>query len=279
MPDINQTVPQDADNAQRKQGAQQFFSAQQMSGASSVSDRGDVVTIDLAELLAHCIAKWKMIVLLTLIGGLVSFVITAFFITPKYKATSTIYVLSNKSSAVNLSDLQIGTQLTPDYMKLFKMWEVHEQVIRNLNLPYNYDQVGKMLSVTNDANTRLLDVSVTSPSAEEAAAMANEYAKVASQYISETMSTDKPNIVSVALVPDNPDSPKLTLNVVIGVIAGFVIAIIIIIVRMVSDDKYKTPDDIKKYTGLATLAVIALDNRVSETKAKADTSKTEEKKS
>ena len=73
-----------------------------------------------------------------------------------------------------------------------------------------------MLTVTNDADTRMLDITITSPSAEEAAMIANEYADVASRYIEETMSTDRPNIMSTALVPVNPVSPNKTLNVLLG---------------------------------------------------------------
>lgn len=53
-------------------------------------------------------------------------------------------------------------------------------VISNLNLPYNYEEMRGMLTVTNDADTRMLDITITSPSAEEAAMIANEYADVAS---------------------------------------------------------------------------------------------------
>ena len=70
--------------------------------------------------------------------------------------------------------------------------EVHEAVISNLNLPYSYSQMKNMLSVVNASDTRMLDITVTSPSPTEAAAIANEYAEVASQYIADTMATDKP---------------------------------------------------------------------------------------
>ena len=104
--------------------------------------------------------------------------VTLLLMAPKYEATSTIYVLSRSDSAINMSDLQIGTALTSDYIKVFDMWEVHEGVISNLNLPYNYEEMRGMLTVTNDADTRMLDITITSPSAEEAAMIANEYEPV-----------------------------------------------------------------------------------------------------
>ena len=118
----------------------------------------------------------------------------------------------------------------------------------------------KNLSVTNTSNTRMLDITVTSANPDEAAAIANEYAKVASDFIAETMSTDKPNIVSVALVPSNPVSPSMVRNVAIGFLAGVVLAAAIVTIRMLLDDKIKTAEDIRRYTGLVNLAIVPKEN-------------------
>lgn len=224
--------------------------------------------IDLIELLYRMLASWKLIAILALAGMLAAFGITYFLITPLYQAKSTIYVISRSDSVINMSDLQIGTALTQDYIKVFDMWEVHEQVISNLDLPYSYTQMRKNLSVTNTSNTRMLDITVTSANPDEAAAIANEYAKVASDFIAETMSTDKPNIVSVALVPSNPVSPSMVRNVAIGFLAGVVLAAAIVTIRMLLDDKIKTAEDIRRYTGLVNLAIVPKENLKDDDKAR-----------
>ena len=224
--------------------------------APAPAQQVDSDTIDLLGLMYRLLSNWMLIVCMALVFAIAAGVYTFYFVTPLYQATSTIYVLSRRDSAINMSDLQIGTALTSDYIKIFKMWEVHEQVISNLDLPYSYTQMRSMLSVVNESDTRMLDISITSPSAEEAAAIANEYAKVASQYIADTMSTDKPNIMSVALVPSNPVSPNKTRNVMLGFLLGGVLAAGIVTLRFLMDDKYKTAEDIRMYTGLITLAVV-----------------------
>lgn len=216
--------------------------------------------IDLVEMAYRMLANWKLILCLALIFALIAGVYTIGFVTPMYQATSTIYVLSRSDSAINLSDLQLGNALTQDYIKVFQMWEVHEEVISNLNLPYSYGHMRGMLSIKNDANTRMLDITVTSASPEEAAAVANEYAKVVSEYIADTMATDKPNIMSVALVPANPVSPNKTRNAMMGFILGGIIACAYVAVTFLMDDKFRTAEDIRKYTGLNTLAVVPIEN-------------------
>lgn len=74
------------------------------------------------------------------------------------------------------------------------------------------------------------------------------------------MATDKPNIMSVALVPSNPVSPNLTRNVLLGFLLGGILAAGIIMVHMIMDDKYKTAEEIRRYTGLATLAVVPVED-------------------
>ena len=215
--------------------------------------------IDLVELMFRLLENWVLLLALALIFGIGSGAITHFFITPRYRATSTIYVLSRRDSAINMSDLQIGSALTSDYIKVFDMWEVHDAVISNLNLNYTYAQMRDNLSVTNTPGTRMLDISFTSPSPAEAAAIANEYARVASEYIQETMATDKPNTMSQALEPANPVSPSLSRNVLIAFGLGGVLAAGVMSARFLTDDKIKTSEEIRECSGLVTLAVVPID--------------------
>lgn len=220
---------------------------------------GDEETIDLLELFYALLGKWKQLAAATVACALIAAIGVLFFVTPKYQASSTIYVISRKDSAINISDLQIGTALTDDYIQVFHMWEVQEKVISNLDLPYTYSQLDKMLSVTNASNTRMLKITVTSESAQEAADIANEYAKVVRDYIAQKMATDKPSIMSTALVPTVPVSPNKTRSVLLGALLGLVASAGVVVVMTLLDDTYKTADDIKKYTGLVTMAVIPLE--------------------
>lgn len=219
----------------------------------------DEETIDLLELLYALLGKWREIAAATVACALIAAIGVLFFVTPKYQASSTIYVISRKDSAINISDLQIGTALTDDYIQVFHMWEVQEKVISNLDLPYTYNQLDGMLSVTNASNTRMLEITVTSESAQEAADIANEYATVARDYIAKKMATDKPSIMSTALVPTVPVSPNKTKSILLGALLGFVVSAGVVVVMTLLDDTYKTTEDIKKYTGLVTMAVIPLE--------------------
>lgn len=212
--------------------------------------------IDLMELFYALLRSWKLILLCVVLGTVLSAVYTTQLVTPMYTATSKLYVLNSKDSAINLSDLQIGAALTSDYKEVFNTWEVHEQVNQNLGLSYSYGALQKMLTITNPPNTRILQITVQSPSADEATFIANEYALVAQKYISDTMRTDEPSMLSVALKPLHPSSPSLSRNLILGFLLGAMLSFGIVFLRFMFDDKIKSPDDILKYAGLPTLAIV-----------------------
>ena len=214
--------------------------------------------IDLLELFFCLVENIKKIIAGVLVGMILFGVYSFIFATPKYEATCKIYVISASDSAINLSDLQIGAALTADYQEVFDTWEVHEQVLQNLNLDYTYLELEDMLKVTNPSDTRILAITVTSDDPAEAAAMANEYASVASDYISDTMVTDRPSLLSQALVPTEPVSPRKLFNTALGGLLGGLLVAAVLIVRFILDDKVKTADDIRKHTGMATLAVVPI---------------------
>lgn len=232
------------------------------------------VEIDLLELFYRLLESWKLILAVAIAGAIIMGVYSFYFITPLYQATAKLYVVNSSDSAVNLSDLQIGAYLTKDYQEVFRTWEVHERVIQNLGLNYTYDQLSKIVSVSNPSDTRILYITATTADPQLSADLANEYASVARQYISDMMSTDEPNIMSVALRPSRPVSPNKTRNIMIGFLLGGMLMAGIIIIRFLMDDKIKTADDISKYVDLPTLAIVPAEpGSVTESKPKRSKSK------
>lgn len=216
------------------------------------------IEIDLMELFFRLVENAKKIIAGALVGMFIFAAYSFLLATPIYEATCKLYVLSASDSAISLSDLQIGANLTADYQEVFDTWEVHEQVLQNLGLDYTYAQLDDMLSISNPSNTRILEITVSSDDPAEAAAMANEYAAVASRYISDTMVTDEPTVLSEALQPIDPVSPRKMFNTALGFLLGALVMCAIVTVQFILDDKIKTAEDIRKYTGMATLAVVPI---------------------
>ena len=212
--------------------------------------------IDLVELFYRLLENLKYIVLAALLGAVLTALYTFNFVTPKYTATSKLYVVNTSNSVVDLSALQIGTQLASDYKEVFSNWHVHERVIEELGLPYSYSQLNSMVSVTNTQSQRILHIKVTSTSPDEAKLLADTYARVAQEFIAETMDMDRPNIFEEALKPTAPSSPNKTRNIILGFMLGGLLAAAVVVIQFIIDDRIRNEEDITKYVNLPVLGVM-----------------------
>lgn len=212
--------------------------------------------VDVLGFIKYLLEKKNILILVSIMAFLFSAIYVFAIAVPEYEATSQIYVVNSKDSVINLSDLQIGSYLTSDYQWIFQTWEVNQSVIDRLNLKYTVKQMQKRLTVKNPNNTRVLTISFLSPDPREAADVANEYASIASQYISESMLTNKPTTISVALEPLKPARPrKLLVIAICTLLSAFICAWIMFIVFLL-DDKIKNEEDLKRYLDAVPLAMI-----------------------
>ena len=230
--------------------------------------RDSETEIDLGELFLRLLDKWYIIVVAALIGTLISGVWTFYFVTPMYEATTKLYILNSSNSAINLSDLQIGSQLATDYTYVFQNWFVHEKVIDELGLPYTYKDMDSLIRVSNPNGTRLLNITVTSPDPAEAQLIATTYAKVGREFITAIMKTDEPTVFQEARLPDKPSSPSKTRNLIIGFLIGALIACAVIVIDFIRDDKVRTSEDVTKLLGLPTLGVVTMQSGMSGDKSR-----------
>lgn len=212
--------------------------------------------IDPKELFYRMLDKWKLIALCVFLGAGLALAYTVFAVTPKYRATAKIYVLSSSDSVINVSDLQLGTYLASDYKEVLRTREVNERAVFNLGLPFTYEEMLKMTAVDNPSGTRILEISAQTDSPDLSASIANELSVVASDYIAEVMQTDRPTILSVAVAPQNPSTPHKVKNTVIGALIGGVLIAAYILIDFLSDNKIKSADELAEVSMLPVFAQI-----------------------
>ena len=213
--------------------------------------------IDLVALFYRFLEKAHWIILTALVGAAIAGVLVFKVITPIYEATAKIYIVGSDTT-ISLSDLQIGSNLATDYQEVFKNWHVHELVDKRLNLNYTYTQLSDMITVTNPTNTHVLYVTVKSPDPSEAKAIADTYAQVAREFIAAKMDMREPNIFEEARLPDKPSTPRKTRDIIIGFILGALLAMAVVTVKFLGDDRICSSEDIEKVGNLSTLGLIPL---------------------
>ena len=191
-------------------------------------------------------------------GAAAALLITRFFITPLYEATSSLYVVSaSNNSVVNLTDLQIGSQLTADYQELMRSRPLLEDVISRLSLEgMTVQDLEKSIRITNTSDTRILKVTASSPDPRQAADIANELVSLARVYLPQIMETQEPNLVEEAVVPTRKASPSYLYNLVLGGILGAALCCGVLVGRRMLNDTLVTPEDMARCFGVEPLATI-----------------------
>lgn len=220
--------------------------------------------IDLLELLMVMKKHLSAILLAGIVGLVIMFAYTSFLVTPLYSASSMMYVMPDNSNSMNsstLSDMQVGQQLTSDYSSMIKSRSFMEDVIKKLNLTIDYQQLLEKVEVTNPTSSRILQVTVNDPNPQTAADIANEMASVAESKLKEITGMQAIKIYEEAAVPDRPSSPSLKKNCALGLLAGLILAMAVVTILYLLDDTIKTEDDIEKYLGMTTLAVLPYNGR------------------
>lgn len=218
----------------------------------------DEVEIDLVELFYLLRSRFLLILLSTVVLAAASGLCSKFLISPVYSSTTKLYVLSKSTSITSLADIQVGSSLTLDYMELIQSRPVVEGVIKNLKLDMAYEEMLEKISIENKSNTRILSITVEDNDARLAKEMADEFARVSIDNISQIMDTEKPNIVEEGHIADRPVKPSVRNNTAIGGLIGLFLSCAIIIVLHLLDDTIRSSDDMERYLGLNTLAMIPM---------------------
>lgn len=213
-------------------------------------------TIDLGRLFFAVRKKIWLILVVGLLGACGAAGYTKLFVTPTYTSTSTMLVLTKETTLASLADLQLGSQLTKDYTVLINSRPVLEQVIENLNLDMDYKSLRESITIDNPVDTRILTLSVVQSDPEMAKAVVDELAKVSSAYIGDKMEVTPPKIVEEGEFPVYKTSPNMRKNVMLGFLVGAVLIAGIVIALELLDDTVKNEDDIERYLGIPTLAVV-----------------------
>lgn len=221
----------------------------------------DIEEIDLVELFYAIISRWTLILLSTVVLATLAYCYGRFMVTPIYSSNSALYVFSKSTSITSMADIQVGTNLTNDYMVVIKGRPVLEQVIENLGLDINYDKLKNKVTVKNETNTRILTISVSDPDIKMAKVIADEIANVSSSFISEKMDQDPPTILQYGYTDTKRVNRSPNSYALIGALAGFIISVGIAILLYLLNDKIMTPEDLEKRTGLNTLAILPLERQ------------------
>lgn len=217
-------------------------------------------TISLKELLDTLKKRFLLILAITLTAVMVSGIVSFFFITPIYQASTQILVNKSNSDqgSYNPADLQTSLQLINTYMVIIKSPAVLDVVIEEMDLEMTSGQLSQKVTVVNEKNSQVMNISVQDPDANRAAALANTIANVFKK--ENIMKVDNISILATAEVTDgqSPIKPQPLLNIAIALVVGLMAGVGVAFLLEYFDNTVKNEQDVEKNLGLPILGVISV---------------------
>ena len=204
--------------------------------------------------------SWRLLALGLLAGLIVAAGVT--FFQPKvYTATSAGYV-----SIAGQNDMFAGTEAATNrassYIPLITSRPVFEKIAAEPGIDLGGQTLEGRLSASVAPGSSLLQVTAQAPSGEAAAALANgaltAMADVIADIEREGGSVTSLKVVPLenAVVPSAPTSPHWPTNLIIGGLAGLVLAFSIALIRRVTDVKVRSVEQLRELTNAGSLARI-----------------------
>jgi capsular polysaccharide biosynthesis protein len=220
------------------------------------------MTLDLRELLYILRKRMGLIIGITLASTIISIIISFFVLTPVYEAKMSVVIGKSSSGPptaeldYSLNDVTMYQKLVKTYAEVAKSRVVAQSTLDLMNTELEVDDLMEMVTVTPQADTQLMDITVKSIDPEEAkqavSSLTIAFVKRAESLIPNTSI----EILDQPELPENPVSPNKKLNVAIAFFLGLMVSIGLVFVIEYMDNTVKTKEDVEKILGLPVIGLI-----------------------
>ena len=201
-----------------------------------------------------------LIIIVTVIFGIGAYFYSAFFIPKQYSASAMLIVnnKANDKTTVNATEINAAQGLAELYSIIIKSDTVLTQVIDELQLNMTYEQLNSKISVSSVNSTQVIKISMTHQNAEFAQKVIEKLVEVAPPIITDKVEAGSVKVISASTISNSgkPVSPNLKRNAMIGALAGLVLVLLIIFLKELLNNTFKTEDDILNTLNVPLIGII-----------------------
>ncbi|MBD0863953.1 polysaccharide biosynthesis tyrosine autokinase [Gordonia sp. zg691] len=189
--------------------------------------------------------------------------------TPMYVSSAKLYVTSGtEADAQSAYQGSLASQQrVASYAELVASDVIIRDALEESGLQMSVDDAREALSASSNPDTVLLSISAENADPAVATALANGVAEAMTGYVT---TLEQPNeasqplakltVVSPAVQPVEPFSPRTERNTVLAVLVGFVLGLLIAVLRERFDTRLRNGDEVQRNVPSAVLAEIPTEN-------------------
>lgn len=237
--------------------------------AHPAASREGATRVELRDAL-RVVRKGWILIISGVLAGLAAAAIISLVATPKYQATTALFVSVQTAEDASAGDLVQGSsfaqQKVRSYVLVATSPRVLEPVIDELKLNRTAASLARDVSVSSPANTVVIEITVHDVDPSKSAIIANA---VAESFIAVVEELESPvgggssviqmQPIQPATVPTSAYTPNSPLNLALGLLVGLAVGLGAAVIRSVLDTRIHGQHDIEALTDRPVIGGIALD--------------------
>jgi len=218
-------------------------------------------TISLKELFQTLKKRLLLIIIITVIFTAISGIVSYFFLTPIYQSSTQILVNQEKSenTVYSPNEVQTNLQLINTYNAIIKSPAILDKVIKKENLEMTSGELNKLISVSNEQESQVVNITVQHENPQDSKNIANTIATTFQSEIKSIMNVDNVSILTKAELGSRI-KPDPILNMTIALVVGLMVSVGVAFLLEYLDNTLKKDQDIEDHLGLPVLGAITIIN-------------------
>ena len=214
--------------------------------------------ISLGEILEVLKKRWKMILIITLLATLVSGLVSFFLISPKYEASTKLFIgkEAGAEKGYDQSEIAMYQKLMKTYSEAIKTRDLVGRAIKSANSNLTEDEVLEKLTVVTVADTQILQIKINDKNPNMAATMVQA---ITNEFVT-TSKVLVPNgnikVIESVKVPETPVSPNKKMNIAIAFLLGLMVSVGISFLLEFLDNTYKNREQLENELGIPVIGTI-----------------------
>lgn len=205
--------------------------------------------INLRELFDYFKSKILIISIILLGIVILGCTFSLFIKTPMYNSATKIILVNKDGTAGNIgytiNDINFNQSLVPTYSSIVKGKPVIKSVIENLDLEYSVKDLTERVSVSPEADTEIIKITVEDEDPVLAADIANEIVKEFREEITKIYELQNVSQIEEAEVEEEPYNINIIKDLIIYILLGAVVSCGSIFVVYYFDTTVKSADEIE----------------------------------
>lgn len=218
--------------------------------------------IRIEDIVDMLIKRWKMIFLITLIVTIFSAIISFFIISPKYEASTKLFIgkennqIKFEDQTYNYNDIEMYQKLLKTYAEVIQTNDLVKKAVDVESLGLKSKDILKKLEVNPTVETQILEIKYKNKDRLLARDILDSITTEFIKKSAELIPNGNVKIIESVKIPEDSISPNKIVNIVIAFIIGLMLSIGLSFLLEFIDNTFKNKEEMEKVLGLPVLGVI-----------------------